>query len=103
MKTPSILITGSNGYIAKSLKRDLDDNFIVTTISRTDFDLYDTDSLNTWFKGKVFDSVIHCAAAGGSRLKTEDPSVRDQNLKMYENLLSNKDKFGRLIHFGSGC
>jgi len=103
MKTPSILITGSNGYIAKSLKRDLDDNFIVTTISRTDFDLCDTDSLNTWFKGKAFDSVIHCAAAGGSRLKTEDPSVRDQNLKMYENLLSNKDKFGRLIHFGSGA
>lgn len=103
MKPPSILITGSNGYIAKSLKQDLSNTFDVTAISRADFDLCDTNSLNEWFSNKNFDTVIHCAAAGGSRLKTENHSVRDQNLKMYRNLLANKNKFGRLIHFGSGA
>lgn len=103
MKKPSVLITGSNGYIAKSLNKELEQTFNVTTISRSNFDLCDTESLNNWFQEKSFDTVIHCAAAGGSRLKTENHSVLDENLKMYRNLLANKNKFGRLIHFGSGA
>jgi len=100
---PKILITGGNGYIATSLKTQLNSVCDITTISRTDFDLCDTDSLNSWFSDKTFDAVMHAAAAGGSRLKTENHSVRDQNLKMYRNLSENKSKFGRLIHFGSGA
>lgn len=103
MKKSSVLITGSNGYIAKSLNKELEQTFNVTTISRSDFDLCDAESLNNWFQGKSFDTVIHCAAAGGSRLKTENHSIRDGNLNMYRNLLANKNKFGRLIHFGSGA
>jgi nucleoside-diphosphate-sugar epimerase len=100
MKKPSILITGGNGYIAKSLNRELCSWYNVTTISRTDFDLSDTDALNNWFSGKIFDVVIHAAATGGSRLKSDNHHVRDQNLKMYRNMLANRGRFGRLIHFG---
>ena len=103
MKKPSVLITGGNGYIAKSLNRELCSWYDVTTISRTDFDLSDTDALNNWFSGKIFDVVIHAAATGGSRLKPDNHHVRDQNLKMYRNMLANRGRFGRLIHFGSGA
>jgi nucleoside-diphosphate-sugar epimerase len=98
-----ILITGSNGYVGKSLKKNLNDYFSITSISRTDFDLCNSDLVNRWFKDKSFDVVLNCAAIGGSRIKTENHSIRDQNLKMYQNLLSNKDKFGRFIDFGSGA
>jgi GDP-L-fucose synthase len=98
-----VLITGGNGYIAKSIYNALYKSYDTTSITRKDFDLEDTQALNDWFKDKTFDIVIHTAIQGGSRLKTEDQSVIDSNLKMFNNLLINKDKFKKLISFGSGA
>jgi len=98
-----ILITGGNGYIAKSIYNNLHKFHQITSITRKDFDLENTEALNNWFKNKSFDIVIHTAIKGGSRLKTEDQSVIDSNLKMFNNLLINKDKFKKLISFGSGA
>ena len=42
----NILITGGNGYIAKSLANKLDN---VTSITRKDFDLTDRKSADDWF------------------------------------------------------
>lgn len=97
-----ILITGGNGYIAKSLANVFKDKYNVTAISRSDFDLSDYEAVNKWFKTKYFDVVIHTAIVGGSRLKPEDSTILDQNLNMYYNLLNNKDKFNKFINFGSG-
>jgi GDP-L-fucose synthase len=48
--------------------------------------------------------VIHTAVKGGSRLNPlEGPDVVLSNLLMYDNLMRCRDKFGRLIHFGSGA
>lgn len=98
----NILITGGNGYIAKSLFNNLKDKYKITCITRNDFDLVNYNDVCNWFSDKTFDVVIHTAASGVSRLKTDGHAVRDQNLKMYDNLFNNKNKFGRLIHFGSG-
>jgi nucleoside-diphosphate-sugar epimerase len=98
-----ILITGGNGYIAKSIYSHLHSKYDITTISRTDFDLVNWEQTNNWFKGKQFDIVIHTAAVGGSRLKKDDNSVLDANIKMYYNLLDQKDKYNKFIYFGSGA
>lgn len=99
-----ILITGANGYIGKSLYHALKDKYSVFTISRTDFDLRDQQSVIDYFNdNKWFDVVIHCAVMGGNRLKSEDASIIDSNLMMYYNLLNNKNHFKKLIHFGSGA
>ena len=99
----NILITGGNGYIAKSLKQGLPSNYKITTITRNNFDL--TDHYNTckWFENHQYDVVIHTAAVGGTRLQPDTKSVLDNNLIMYKNLLHNKEKFKRLISFGSGA
>lgn len=103
----NILITGGNGYIAKSLSAHLSEFLFlhkVTKITRSDFDLLDTEATKNWFKDKNFDVVIHTAIKGGSRLKPdEDNSILDDNLKMFNNLLLNKDRFKKLISFGSGA
>ena len=98
-----ILITGGNGYVAKSLHDALKDDYQVTVISRDDLDLTDYFQVLKYFSSREFDVVLHCAVAGGSRLRKDDMQVLDNNLKMYYNLLAFKNKFKKFIHFGSGA
>ena len=95
-----ILITGGNGYIAKSLANKLNG---VTLITRKDFDLTNREATNNWFNDKYFDVVIHTAVVGGSRLKKDNGDTFYQNIQMFYNLLNNKHNFGKFIHFGSGA
>ena len=99
----NILITGGNGYVAKSLYNSLKDKYNITYITRQDFDLTDSKATGLWFEDKYFDIIIHTAVVGGSRLKPEDSSIMDQNLQMYYNLLTYKDHYKKFIHFGSGA
>jgi nucleoside-diphosphate-sugar epimerase len=96
-----ILITGGNGYIAKSLSKGLNEHEI-TLITRQDFDLTDSKSTDDWFRGKFFDVVIHTAIKGGHRLKQEEGNDLYQNLQMFYNLYYNKHCFGKFIQLGSG-
>ena len=98
-----ILITGANGYVAKSLYKALHTKYDITTITRQDFDLTNSQATNSWFEGKYFDVVIHTAADGGSRLKQDEQNVLDNNLRMFYNLVDTEHCFGRLISFGSGA
>lgn len=99
----NILITGGNGYIARSLYEALKEEHYVARITRSDFDLSNYNDTSNYFKNKYFDFIIHTAADGGSRLKEETWGTMDKNLSMYYNLLQNKKSFGKLIHFGSGA
>ena len=98
-----ILITGGNGYIAKSLYFALKDTYQVTTITRQNFDLRNYDDTCEWFQEREYDVVIHTAIRGGNRLVPEDQSVVTDNLQMYNNLKANRHQFGRLLSFGSGA
>jgi GDP-L-fucose synthase len=99
----NILITGGNGYIAKSLYERLKYKHNITTATRQNFNMADYESTCTWFLEKHFDAVIHTAIVGGSRLLDDDHLTADINVKMYENLLFNKNHFDKLISFGSGA
>ena len=98
----NILITGGNGYIAKSLYKGLK-NYNITSITRKNFDLTNRKATNSWFKNKYFDVIIHTAVVGGSRLQIDSGDTFYQNIQMFYNLLNNKHCFGKLLHFGSGA
>ena len=99
-----ILITGGNGYIAKSIHSALCEKHDITLVSRTDLDMTRREEVQHYFKDKYFDMVIHTAVKGGSRLNPlEGPNVVLANLLMYDNLMRCRAKFDRLIHFGSGA
>ena len=98
-----ILITGANGYVGKSLYNALKDKYKITTITRKEIDLNNSNQVNDFFKDKYFDVVLHCAVKGGSRLQQDDWSIMDHNLQMYYNLISNQSHFNKFIHFGSGA
>jgi len=99
----TILITGGNGYIAKSIHEHLNHIHDVTSITRNDFDLSDYKQTLDWFSKRTYDVVIHTAISGGSRLETDQHSVFTQNMAMFDNLVENKDRFSKLITFGSGA
>lgn len=98
-----ILITGANGYVGSSLFRFLKGLYHVTSITRKDFDLTDTNIVKQYFSNRYFDVVIHCAIFGGGRLKKDDTTALDINLLMYYNLLQNRSCYGKFISFGSGA
>tara|TARA_R100000734_G_C3318682_1_gene113138 strand:+ start:2159 stop:2950 length:792 start_codon:yes stop_codon:yes gene_type:complete len=100
-----ILITGGNGYIAQSILKNLSGKYDITSITRKDFDLTNREATDKWFQTNSYDVVIHTAVKGGNRLTREydGSDIFYQNIKMYYNLLYNRHRYGRLIHFGSGA
>jgi len=100
-----VLITGGNGYIAQSLAKGLSSfPYDITCITRKDFDLTDKEATDKWFqKTPYFDVVIHTAIKGGSRLKQDNGEVCYKNIQMFQNLIYNRNNFGKLIQFGSGA
>lgn len=97
-----ILLTGSNGYIAKNLAKYFS-KYDLTCISRKNFDLRDTAAVNSFFKDKYFDVVLHCAILGGNRLVGDSKEIVYDNIRLAMNLMLNARSFGKLIHFGSGA
>jgi nucleoside-diphosphate-sugar epimerase len=98
-----ILITGGSGYIAKSLYQALCEKYDVTLVTKNNLNLTRRDEVKHYFKDKYFDLVIHTAVKGGNRLSLDGPDVVLSNILMYDNLVRCRDKFNRLIHFGSGA
>jgi len=98
-----ILITGANGYIGKSLYNALKDKYNVDIITRNECDLTDSLEVDSYFLNKWFDVIIHCATSGAVSPRKIDWGIMDSNLKIYYNLLKNKNHFNKLINLGSGA
>jgi nucleoside-diphosphate-sugar epimerase len=99
-----ILITGGNGYIAKSIHSYLYSKYDITLASRADVDFTNREAVKEYFKDKYFDVVIHAAIKGGSRLNpNEESNIVFENLLMYDNLMRCRTQFNKFIHFGSGA
>jgi len=98
-----ILITGGNGYIAKSIYSALSLKHDITLVTKNDFNLTHRDAVKHYLSNKYFDLIIHTAVIGGNRLFSDGPDVILANLLMYDNLMLCRDKFNRFIHFGSGA
>jgi nucleoside-diphosphate-sugar epimerase len=98
-----ILITGKNGYIAKSLYSYLADMHEITRVGRSDFDLANSKDVASFMSDKQFDVVIHTAIKGGTRLKTDDNDTLYENMLCFYNLYDCRDSYKRFITFGSGA
>ena len=98
----NVLITGCSGYIATALIHSLQKKYNITAIGRKDFNLSDQTATDNWFKNKQFDVVLHTASILGGRFQDNNNNVLLTNLKMFFNLVKNKNKFKKFINFGSG-
>jgi dTDP-4-dehydrorhamnose reductase len=77
-----ILITGGNGFVARNLVKGLYDHEL-TILTRSHFDLKDSEAVDKFFENKSFDFVLHTATAGGNRLQTDNGDVLLDNMIMF--------------------
>lgn len=98
-----ILVTGGNGNIANIIKRNLNEKYNMTYLSRQDINILDYNQLYEFLKDKTFDILIHTAIQGGRRTKEETSDVFYNNLKMFENLIMFNDKFKMIINLDSAA
>lgn len=99
-----ILLTGGNGFIGKNiLESYLAEKYEITAPRSYELNLADTDCVDEYFKNKSFDVVLHAAAKPGHRNAKDRTNLFYSNMRMFENLVRHKDKFGKFVNFGSGA
>ena len=98
-----ILITGGNGYLAKSITKSLWENHHILAPNKEELDLTDSKSVDRFFKDKYFDIIIHTAIKGAATPRDPDETISFWNLIMFYNLISKRDYFNKLINVGSGA
>ena len=109
--TKRILITGGNGFIAKSLYEDFTNSYFsplennVKAPSRQYLDLLDFYNVRDFLKSNKFDVVIHTANYDAvPEFTDKDPlKVLENNLSMFFNLIECREYFGKMLYFGSGA
>ena len=99
-----ILLTGGNGFIGRNIQESfLAQKYEITAPRSFELNLIDTDCVDDFFKGKSFDVVLHAGVKPGHRNAKDPTNLFYSNLRMFMNLERHKDKFGKLINFGSGA
>lgn len=100
-----ILITGGNGFIARNLFEQLNNEYTLISLSRKKLNLLDYEKVFDYIKSGRFDVIIHTATYDAApKHSTKNPSkVLEYNLKMFFNITRCKDYFGKMIYFGSGA
>lgn len=93
-----ICILGAGGFIGRNITRAFPDSKALT---RSELDLLDSEAVNCYFSNNEFDVIIHCAVVGGSRLRPDDHSVLDKNLRMFFNVF--EATRCKIIYFSSGA
>lgn len=99
----NVLVTGSNGYIGKSIIRSDIKNVVFFHGNRQTINLLDKESIKTFIKENKIDTIVHCAIEGGSRLKTDDANIFFNNILIFENLYHCKDLLYKVINIASGA
>ena len=100
----NILLTGGSGFIGRNiLESYLSQKYDIVAPRHAEVDIADTESVDNFFKDKKFDVVLHTAVKPGHRAALDKSNLFYTNVRMFENLERNKDKFGKFINFGSGA
>ena len=98
-----ILVTGGSGFVGRNIIKFLGKDYDLYAPTCSQLDLTDEKSVKEYLQNKFFDVVIHCAIKGGRRTTPDTAFVLQDNLKMFFNLMNNKNRFDRLINFSSGA
>jgi len=100
-----ILITGGDGFIAKSLYESYNEKYDVISLNRAALDLTDSPTVQNFLTKNQFDVVIHTANYDAApEFATKDKTkVLEQNLNMFFNIARCNKDFGKMIYFGSGA
>jgi len=98
-----ILVTGGNGFIGRNLVEALADRYELIAPSHRELDLTDQSQVADFFRSNAIDVVIHGAVKPGHRNAQDQSGLLDANTRMFFNIISNSERFGKMILLGSGA
>lgn len=99
-----ILLTGSGGFIGKNIKESyLSEKYEIIAPRSFELDLIDTKAVDEFFENKEFEAVLHSGCKPGHRNAKDTSNLFYSNVRMFQNLERNKDKYNKFINFGSGA
>lgn len=100
-----ILLTGGSGFIGRNiLESFLAEKYEILAPKSTELNLIDTNCVDAFFKcHDCFDVVIHSAVKAGHRNAKDTNNLFYSNVRMFQNLERQKDKYGKFINLGSGA
>ena len=99
----NIFLTGVKGFAGKHLKAYLGKKYTIFAPPHKELNLLNDQEVDNFFNTHDIDVVIHTALVGGSRKEEEQESALNQNLRMFFNIIKNKNRFKKMIHCGSGA
>lgn len=98
-----ILLTGAgpNGFVGRNIKEALSSRYELFTPGRAELDLSNFDDLSRYVESNrinfVINSAVHNPKPGENNIELEI------DLRMYYNFAKLKDRFDKIIYFGSGA
>tara|TARA_R110000787_G_scaffold39265_2_gene98575 strand:- start:482 stop:1327 length:846 start_codon:yes stop_codon:yes gene_type:complete len=104
----TIIITGSTGFIGKSLIKLLHDSYNIIPCSREDCDLTKSEDFRQFVEQQNVKSknlyLIHCAAHNSFKEQNnmDDPNIIANNIKIHAAVINCKSLFNHIFMFGSG-
>jgi len=99
-----ILLTGGSGFIGKNISESfLAEKYQILAPSHSELDLLEQDSVREYFDKNKIDVIIHSACKPGHRNAKDPTGIFYSNTRMFYNLLSQKNKWQKMIMLGSGA
>lgn len=103
-KRKKILLTGASGSIGRLIYMHLGPWHDILTPTHAELDLLDRNSVVHYsMQHQHFDVIIHCAIRGADNVRSTDPQIAIDNLKMYYNLADYEGFYDKFINIASGC
>lgn len=100
-----VLITGGDGFLARSFAEKFVGDYEITSCSRAQLDLKDSVAVEKYLSEQQFDVVIHTATydAAPKGSPNDRNKVLENNLAMFFNIARCQDSYGKMLYFGSGA
>jgi len=99
----NIVLTGSNGYIAKSIYNSLKNKHNFIFLNRNNVNLLDKEDIFIKLCNQKIDIIIHTAVEGGRRTSEDKIDIVYKNLLMFENLLHFRNHTKFILNIASGA